>query len=351
MDTIITDYLSKLELGELQEFKNMTVVPLFTSVNDSPKYLTLKEALEEKLLSVTELSSGGSVPELKVVNKAEMPVLLLDGEELVGAKQNRVLNTTILLKKKSETVIPVSCTEQGRWSSVSEEFADSGAHLSPRIRMAKVASVTESLGASQTFESDQGEIWDGVEEMSACAGVQSPTSAMKDVYESKGNKLNEYLKAFRHVPHQKGLLVFINGEVMGFDIVSLESAYETVHAKLVKSYAMDALLEEKKNTKKLAEDNDLSWKKQDELTAKYLRESKLMKKQKAKAFLEEAVACKEKKYESIGHGWDYRFQGKAIVGSALVYRKKVIHTAFFRTSESDKAGPMSGYTRRRQYRI
>lgn len=326
MDTIITDYLSKLELEELQEFKNMTVVPLFTSINDSPKYLTLKEALEKKFLTVTEVSHGGSVPELKVVNKAEIPILLLDGEELVGAKQNRALNTTILLRKKSETVIPVSCTEQGRWSYVSEEFAHSGVHLSPRIRMAKVASVTESLGASQTFESDQGEIWDGVEEMSACAGVQSPTSAMKDVYESKANKLNEYLKAFRYVPHQKGLLVFINGEVTGFDIVSLESAFETLHTKLVKSYGMDAVLQKKGKSNKPSTD-------------------------RAKAFLGQAATCKEKKYESIGHGWDYRFQGKAIVGSALLYRKKVIHTAFFRTGESDKTGPMSGYTRRRGYRI
>ena len=37
---------------------------------------------------------------------------MLAGEEPVGAKQNRILNTTILLKKHSETTIPVSCTKQ-----------------------------------------------------------------------------------------------------------------------------------------------------------------------------------------------------------------------------------------------
>ncbi len=50
METLIAEYLSKLEFGELQSFKNMGVIPLLTSINDSPKYLTLKEALEKKLL-------------------------------------------------------------------------------------------------------------------------------------------------------------------------------------------------------------------------------------------------------------------------------------------------------------
>jgi len=86
METLITDYLSKLEFGELQSFKNMGVIPLLTSINGSPKYLTLKEALEKKLLNVKEVDEGGSVPHLKVINKAKISVLLLDGEELVGAK-------------------------------------------------------------------------------------------------------------------------------------------------------------------------------------------------------------------------------------------------------------------------
>jgi hypothetical protein len=57
---------------------------------------------------VTELGAGGSVPELRFENLGEKPVLLLDGEELVGAKQNRALNLTILAPAKQVIVIPVS---------------------------------------------------------------------------------------------------------------------------------------------------------------------------------------------------------------------------------------------------
>jgi len=115
MEAVIAKYLEMMELGEPRQHENIAVFPLFNPLNDSPKYLALKEALEKGVLTVKEVNRGGSVPELKVLNKASVPVLLLDGEELAGAKQNRILNTTILLKEDSTTIIPVSCTEQGRW--------------------------------------------------------------------------------------------------------------------------------------------------------------------------------------------------------------------------------------------
>ncbi len=326
METLIADYLSKLEFGELQSFKNMGVIPLLTSVNGSPKYLTLKEALEKKLLKVKEIDEDGSVPELKVINKAKVSVLLLDGEELVGAKQNRVVNTTILLKKESETVIPVSCTEQGRWSYVSEEFADSGTVLSPRMRMVKAASVNVSLNASQRYESDQSAVWDEIEDLSERAQSRSATGAMRHVYQSRAKDLEKYLKSFKYLPHQRGLCVIINGETVGFDVLSLEKVYQALHPKLLKSYAMDAILEDK-------------------------QESKISSSDKTRAFIEEARRCKEKKYKSVGQGTDHRFEGKTILGSALLYRKKVIHMAFFKTTESSKTGRMSSYTRRREFRI
>src|ERR1043166_2116735 len=130
MEVSIQNYLSGLALGDVQQFKNMVVVPLFTARDGGPEYLTLKEALEKTLVTVGEISLAGSVPQLKVTSQADVPVLLVDGEELAGARQNRVLNTTILLKEKSETVIPVSCTEQGRWSYRTRLFGHSG-HCSP----------------------------------------------------------------------------------------------------------------------------------------------------------------------------------------------------------------------------
>ena len=73
--------------------------------------------------------------------------------------------------------------------------------------------------------------------------------------------------------------------------------------------------------------------------------------EEAKGFLEGIKECEEKKYASLGQGLDYRFEGQDKVGSALVSLDKVIHLAFFKLSKEERIGRMSGYKRRREYRI
>ena len=43
---------------------------------------------------ITEIRSGGSVSALKLLNNSANIVLVADGEELMGAKQNRTANTS-----------------------------------------------------------------------------------------------------------------------------------------------------------------------------------------------------------------------------------------------------------------
>jgi hypothetical protein len=326
MHDMVKEILEKLELGQPQEHENLQIFPIFYSDNHSPEYLTMKEALEKKLLVVTEVGKEGSVPELMVKNESDSLVLLLDGEELMGAKQNRVLNTSILLKTRSETTIPVSCTEQGRWAYISPVFMDSNVVVHSKLRAAKLSSVSASLKFGRRFSSDQGRIWNEVADLAQEAQVNSPTGAMKDVYKNREKELSDYLNKFPPVEGQKGVLILINGKVIGMDYISYSPAFNNLHPKLIKSYALDAVLSKKTNGKhdarKLAGD-----------------------------FLTKAKECAEKKYQSVGLGWDHRFEGKELVGSALVHEDKVIHLAFFTIEENEKIGNISSSSQRKGYRI
>ncbi len=318
MEKVITDFIDTVEFGDAKTHRSMTVIPLFAATNDVPAFLTLRRALDAGHLVITEISASGSVPELLAKNTGDLPILLLDGEELAGAKQNRVLNTTILLRERSETVIPVSCTEHGRWSYRSAHFNDSDVIMAKKARENKARTVAMSLRNEKSYRSNQGQVWNDIAALSDEVGVRSETGAMRDVYESRKASLDEYVEAFPVKEGQKGLLFLIDGKVVGFDIISSVSGYADLHGKIVRSYAMEVL------------------------ATREGTDGGKGNERKASDFFERLRSCREEKYQSIGYGIDYRFENEISVGSALVNLEKVIHMAFFESTPTDRRENMSG---------
>jgi hypothetical protein len=241
MEEMIGSLIGTIQMGEMQTFKNMSVVPLRAPGMAGPEYLTLRQAFEQGVLTVQETSETGSIPELYVNNKGALHVLLLDGEEIRGAKQNRVLNTSILVAPNTQTVIPVSCSEQGRWQYTSKVFEDSGVLLARSIRTSKQASVTRNVRQSRRFASDQFEVWDQVAGLHQDLGTSSDTGAMRDAYELKKSDLEQYAQAFSNIQGQNGIAVFLGSEIVGMDFISHAPAMDDLLPKLIGSYAMDAI--------------------------------------------------------------------------------------------------------------
>jgi len=77
-------YLDVCRLARKQTHRNLTVFALLGEKAFDPEYLLLETALEEGLVEIREIGPGGSVPELRLVNRAERPLLIVEGEELVA---------------------------------------------------------------------------------------------------------------------------------------------------------------------------------------------------------------------------------------------------------------------------
>jgi hypothetical protein len=328
MNTVTANHLARVALGPAQTHRHIAVVPLVGPDAGPAPYLTLSEALAGRCLTVTEVSEGGSVPELKVISRCDRPVLLLDGEELVGAKQNRVLNTTILLEPRAEARIPVSCVEQGRWSYASASFAASGVVMSHKSRARKTSSVSYSLSEGAHYLSDQGEVWAEVASLQQKAKVASPTGAMQDVFKARADELEECIRIFTPTASQTGLLVLVDGEVAGFDLVAHADAYRKLHGQLLRSYLLDALVEPKPG-----------------------RADAAQAAAGAQAFLRETGQCGSKAFPSVGQGTDYRFQQPGLAGSALVQEDRLVHAVFFRLPAGDSAERRMAPTRQRRRRF
>ena len=311
MENPFVSYLSGLQLGEPQTAQHIVIIPILQSAAGKTAYLTMREAIEQQFLTITEVHTLGSVPELTAVNNSDSLILLLEGEEMMGAKQNRVVNTSILLKKRSKTTIPVSCTERGRWSYKSPVFADSGVVMSRDVRAIKVETVTESLRQGKAYCSDQHAVWQGIGELSSRAGVASPTSSMRDVFEARRKQLDDHLRTFTQVPDQTGVIVLIDGRAVAMEAVSQENAYRVIHSKLVMSYCLDAILRKGK------------------VNGGSVREE-------AQALMKAISESECQKFPSVGHGHDYRLAGNGLVGAALVYKNEVIHMSVFKKVEQGK---------------
>jgi hypothetical protein len=329
MEKSIQEYLGSLQLGAIQQFKNLTMVPVVSDYDDGLGYITLGDALGAGSIEIREVSEGGSVPELRVVNRAGKMVLILDGEELVGAKQNRIVNTTILVAAGCEIVIPVSCVEPGRWTCKSEVFSSKQRMMSPSIRQVKARDVNASLRSSGRYRSDQSAIWQEVAGLASRRGAVSESMDMDHVFDKEAPVIKEYLEGFTLVDRQVGAVFLVNGKVVGMDSFGQAATFSRVFKNLLESYALDAVDRFKKETdagvgKKAASD-----------------------------VLAAASAAKTESRPSVGLGMDLRLESEMLVGFALEHESRVVHICLFPNAGNRKAeGPnrMARHSTRRQRR-
>src|SRR6478752_5774119 len=162
-----------VHVGEPIRCNQVSVFPLFADAPAPVEYALGVDAINDGSVVVEEISEAGSVPTLSVTNKANLLVLSLEGEQLVGAKQNRILNTSILIAANSKTTIPVSCVEQGRWRFKSKQFGSSGTFSPSKLRYALKMSVSDSVKRGHGHKSDQGRVWAEVDCLQMSHGVES----------------------------------------------------------------------------------------------------------------------------------------------------------------------------------
>ena len=267
------------------------------------------------------------------VNKSDRMVLILDGEELVGAKQNRIVNTTILIAGKTTTVIPVSCVEQGRWSYKSNKFHSEKRLMSSKLRARKADQVKSSLKQSGKFRSNQGEVWHEIENLAMNLDARSPSMAMSEIYRKEAPSIQKYVKNFDLTDSQVGAVFMINGKVAGMDCFGKPETFSKVFEKLVESYALDAI----------------------DSLGKNMENAKKGTKSEAGKFIEASSECRVEVHQSVGLGTDCRLDSDHSTGFALAHDKQVMHMSLFaRAAENNRQTPGSriirfSHRRRRRF--
>jgi hypothetical protein len=243
--TPISSFLSHTHLAPHQSYKALTVWPIVRDADTPstvPDYIALSTALENKAIRIDEVSSDGEVPHVRVTNDADVAVLFLFGEEIRGAKQNRVANASFLVPAKGETVLDVSCVEAGRWSRRrGKRFERSHDVISPSIRRRMAGQVQGSLHQRRGFRADQGDVWEGIGQRLCQSVTDSKTKSYADYSESRAPDLDLIAKAFHAVEDQVGFVAFIGDKVAGLEAIGCPKVFEADFPALLRAYGIDAL--------------------------------------------------------------------------------------------------------------
>lgn len=298
----LENFISQLKIGEAQSFGRLTIKPIITGTDYSLPFLTLEEALEKDVLEIIEKSDAAEVSELRVINHGKESVIIIEGEELIGAKQNRIVNATTIIPGKTEIILPVTCVERGRWNHISPKFSSAPHGTGGVLRSVCHQSVSESLKESESYRSDQSAVWKEVSEKSRRMGFRSETEAASELTSEVMRSVvsMNFDEKFSHKPGQIGFIAYIDGGLAVCDIFGSADLCSKKLQKFARGYYTDAVDHGREFPK--IKDEDL---------------------------LKEISGAILSEYPSVGSGRELRFENKNIRGACKVVGEEVSHLSVF----------------------
>jgi hypothetical protein len=318
----IAHTLSSLVLGPESRFDNLTVVPLLGASAPASRYDTLDVALAGDTLVITEVTESGHVPEIRLLNRGDRPVFIMEGEELVGAKQNRTINLSILVPAQADAIASVTCVEVGRWRTRSAKFASSPRTHFAEGRAAKSRQVSQSLVAHGVARADQAQVWDAIALKSERLRTSSDTGAMADIFASHASGVEDYVAAVRPSDDQVGAVLLIDDKGVGLDVFDTAHTLKALLPKIVRGYALDAI--DRRVTRSGGDGRGIA------PTVAGAHDGKSGLKQRVHAFVEAVVSAPPRSFPTVGLGESWRALAPDVCASALILDGRPVHISAFR---------------------
>lgn len=301
----LLETLKHVEILGHQQCDPLEIFHLHWPINDGLAYSTLDEALDARSIEVMESTEAGQVSSIKINNRSEQMVFLMAGEQLVGCKQNRVVNSSIMVPAHTEMPLPVSCVERRRWGYSSATF--SSAHTSSHYALRNMVSAqaSKSYRRTGTPSSDQAAVWHEVSRKLGVTGSPSSSDAIQDMFRKHELKLKELEEKLPAPIGCNGVALLIAGEIIGADLFDKPETLRKLWPKLIRSCTIDALEQPTQNLGSTAPQEVLNW-------------------------LAGSADAKQETFPSPGMGQDVRFDGKDVRGASLVVEGHPVHMELFR---------------------
>jgi len=294
----------KIECKDFQTEGRVTVLQFVTLNRELWEFYPGGPAVETGDLVIKELGEAGRVEELQVINNTHKYLFFIDTDILIGAKQNRVMNASVLFAPRSHSVVSVSCVERGRWKPSSPKFKMSNLHIEPDIRKHKAKTLKQDPQSRRASAARfQYEVWERVASKNKEVTIDNPTEDYERVLYKKAEMKDPEPFQFTLNKEANGMAMLVNDIIVSVDLFGSHPVYEYYFPRLIQN--IDYELKHGKTP-------DLTEKKAVKLVDKYI----------SKQGSTRSTFFPVKS----GIGEIRQIESKQSAGTELVFDKRIVHT-------------------------
>ena len=288
-------------VSEPVEKNNITAFFLSSIEKNNNKYLSFSEAIAKNQVQISEVNKEGLLTKLSVSNKSSDNIIILNGELIIGTqiRQDRIVDSTVLIPGYATVLINTFCGEQYRWSPrLSNKISTSESLYFSSGRANNAADINTKL-------SKQCRIWSEISEKISDFNVKSFTNSVDQIYKKKKVNVEEIVNFFKIPSEAVGVALGINHQLVNIDIFSNNCMLQIYLPKIIRSIALDSF-------KKISKKSYL--KKKD--VHRFLRQIHQANKQKRKV-VEGTL------------GEELQFNSESVAGSILYHKEQTVHFSAF----------------------
>jgi len=288
-------------VSEPVEKNNITAFFLSSIEKNNNKYLSFSEAMAKNQVQISEVNKEGLLTKLSVSNKSSDNIIILNGELIIGTqiRQDRIVDSTVLIPGYATVLINTFCGEQYRWSPrLSNKISTSESLYFSSGRANNAADINTKL-------SKQCRIWSEISEKISDFNVKSFTNSVDQIYKKKKVNVEEIVNFFKIPSEAVGVALGINNQLVNIDIFSNNCMLQIYLPKIIRSIALDSF-------KKISKKSYL--KKKD--VHRFLRQIHQANKQKRKV-VEGTL------------GEELQFNSESVAGSILYHKEQTVHFSAF----------------------
>ena len=301
-------------VSEPVEKNNITTFFLSSIEKNNNKYLSFSEAIAKNQVQISEVNKEGLLTKLSVSNKSSDNIIILNGELIIGTqiRQDRIVDSTVLIPGYATVLINTFCGEQYRWSPrLSNKISTSESLYFSSGRANNAADINTKL-------SKQCRIWSEISEKISDFNVKSFTNSVDQIYKKKKVNVEEIVNFFKIPSEAVGVALGINHQLVNIDIFSNNCMLQIYLPKIIRSIALDSF---KKISKK-----------------------SYLKKKNVHRFLRQIHQANKQKRKVVEGtlGEELQFNSESVAGSILYHKEQTVHFSAF-VKENKTTAPQYEY--------